>query len=64
MCQLEGPSASSLLPLQPQGEPNSLLARPAGPWDGGRLSPQQPLPKGHFGVPCHAVSGAEAWQWP
>lgn len=52
MCQLEGPSASSLLLLQPQGEPNSLLARPAGPWDGGRLSPQQPLSKGHFGFPA------------
>lgn len=35
-----------------------------GPRVGGRLSPPRPLPRGLFGVTCHAVSGAEAWLWP
>lgn len=41
MCRMEGPLVSPLL-VQPQGEPNSLLAGPAVPWGRGSLSPQQP----------------------
>ena len=64
MCQMEGPLVSPLLLVQPQGEPNSLLAGPAVPWGWGSLSPQQPLSRGLFGVTYHVVSGAEAWLWP
>lgn len=48
MCQLEGPLVSPLLLLQPQGEPNSLLAGPAGPWGGHSLSPRAALARRTF----------------
>lgn len=59
MCQLEGPPASPLLPLQPQEEPNSLLARPAGPWDGVDFHPSSPCQRIHL-LSAMQGQGAEA----